>query len=179
MAGGTGGHVFPALALAEVLRERGKRVSWLGTRKGIEAELVPANDFPIDYIQIEGVRGTGILRLIKAPFLLLLAVMQSFRALRKVRPDVVVGLGGFASGPGGLAAWLLRKPLVIHEQNAVAGTTNKVLAKLAKRVMVAFPGALKGGIWCGNPVRREISALPTPDQRMSLQDRKPRLLVLG
>ena len=179
MAGGTGGHVFPALAVAEELRQRGIFVSWLGTRRGIESELVPANDFPIHYIQVEGLRGTGMMRRIKAPFSLLRALWQAWRVIRREQPDVLLGLGGFVSGPGGIAAKLLRKPLVIHEQNAVAGTTNKLLAKVAMRVMEAFPATLPGGEWCGNPVRREIAQLPEPTNHLSTSDRPLRLLVLG
>lgn len=179
MAGGTGGHVFPALAVAEELRQRGVVVRWLGTRKGIEAELVPANNIAIDYIKVEGLRGTGIRRLLKAPFLLLLALVQSLGVISRFKPDVVLGLGGFASGPGGVAAWMVRKPLVIQEQNARAGTTNKLLAKIARRILVAFPGALPGGEHTGNPVRREIVNLPAPELRLTEERSKPRLLILG
>ncbi len=179
MAGGTGGHVFPALAVADELRRRDIVVNWLGTSKGIEAELVPANNYPIDYIQVEGLRGTGLLRKLRAPFVLLRAIWQARQVIKKIQPDVLLGLGGFASGPGGLAGRLLRKPLVIHEQNAVAGTTNKILAKFAARVMVAFPNALANGEWCGNPVRNEISHLPAPSQDIVVSERPLRLLVLG
>ncbi len=179
MAGGTGGHVFPALAVADELRRRDVDVSWLGTRKGIEAELVPENGYPIDYIQVEGLRGTGILRWLRAPFVLLRAVWQARRVIKRLQPDVLLGLGGFASGPGGVAGRLLRKPLVIHEQNALPGTTNKLLAKFAARVMVAFPNAFADGEWCGNPVRNEISHLPAPSQDIVVSERPLRLLVLG
>ena len=179
MAGGTGGHVFPALAVAQELRTRGVSVSWLGTRRGIEAELVPANQFPINYIDVEGLRGKGVVKLLKAPILLVRALWQAFGLIRKERPDAVLGLGGFASGPGGLAARLLGLPLVIHEQNAVAGTTNKLLAKIASRVLEAFPGALPRGEWTGNPVRNDIVRLAGPEQRIAQGDRALRLLVLG
>ncbi len=171
--------MFPALAVADELQRRDVTVNWLGTRRGIEAELVPARGYPIDYIQVEGLRGTGLMRWLKAPFVLLRAFWQARQLIKKIQPDVLLGMGGFASGPGALAGRLLRKPLVIHEQNAVAGTTNKILAKFARRVMVAFPGALPKGEWCGNPVRPEISSLPAPSQDIVVEDRPLRLLVLG
>lgn len=176
MAGGTGGHVFPALAVAQELRDRDVAVTWLGTRRGIEAELVPNHKFPINYIDVEGVRGRGIVKLLKAPFVLIKAIWQSVNVIRNQKPDVVLGLGGFASGPGGVAARLLGLPLVIHEQNAIAGTTNKLLSNIANRVLEAFPGALPRGEWVGNPVRREIAALPLSKQ---VNDRPLQLLVLG
>ena len=190
MAGGTGGHVFPALAVAEELRERGMAVTWLGTRRGVEAQLVPLNEFPIRFIDISGLRGKkGLLGKLKAPWQLLRAVWQSLCVIRNVRPDAVLGLGGFASGPGGVAAWLLRVPLVIHEQNGVAGTTNRLLAKIATRVLEAFPGSLPGAEHCGNPVRKAISDIPEPEQRgvgcresgcrESGSEQHPHLLVLG
>ena len=186
MAGGTGGHVFPALAVAEELRARGITVSWLGTRRGIEADLVPGADFPLHFIDVVGLRGkSGVVGKLKAPFGLLKALWQAIGVVRSVGPQCVLGFGGFASGPGGLAARLLGKPLVIHEQNAVAGTTNRILQKLATRVLQAFPNALAKGEHCGNPVRREISALEAPQSRLSLvegplvEGRRPRLLVLG
>lgn len=179
MAGGTGGHVFPALAVAQALRARDVAVTWLGTRRGIEAELVPANRFPINYIHVEGLRGKGLIKLLWAPLLLLRALWQAIGVLRRERPDVVLGLGGFASGPGGIAAKLLGIPLVIHEQNAIAGTTNRLLGKVANRVLEAFPGALPRGEWTGNPVRPEISDLPQPALRIAAPDRPSHLLVLG
>ncbi|MGS2723636.1 undecaprenyldiphospho-muramoylpentapeptide beta-N-acetylglucosaminyltransferase [Porticoccus sp. GXU_MW_L64] len=179
MAGGTGGHVFPALAVASELRDRGVAIEWFGTRRGIEAQLVPANDFPLHFIDVAGVRGKGVTTLLKAPFLLLKAVSQARALLLQQRPNAVLGMGGFASGPGGLAARLLGIPVVIHEQNAVAGTTNRWLAKLARRVMEAFPGSLPKGDHCGNPVRREIIDLPEPGQRLQRNGDTPNLLVLG
>jgi len=181
MAGGTGGHVFPALAVAEELRERGITVTWLGTQRGIEARLVPAANFPLRFIDVVGLRGkSGLLGKLKAPFGLLKALWQAFGVVRSVGPQCVLGFGGFASGPGGLAARLLGKPLVIHEQNAVAGTTNTILEKLATRVLEAFPNALAKGEHCGNPVRGEISALEAPQTRLSFTEgQRPRLLVLG
>ncbi len=165
MAGGTGGHVFPALAVAQELRARGTRVSWLGTKAGLEAKVIPANDIPIRWISIEGLRGKGLLSWIKAPFKLVAAVWQSWKVLRQERPDCVLGMGGFVAGPGGLAARLTRTPLVIHEQNAVAGLTNKWLAKAAQRVLAGFAEVtdLPNARWVGNPVRKEINDLkPKP-----------------
>ena len=162
MAGGTGGHVFPALAVARVLGARHCDVRWVGTSQGIEARLVPAAGIPIDWINVGGLRGKGIARLLIAPFVLLRALAQVMALMRHQRPDVVLGLGGFVSGPGGIAAWLLRRPLVIHEQNAVAGFTNRILAHLASRVAEAFPGTFAGRagvVTVGNPVRAEIEAL--------------------
>ncbi|OUS10688.1 undecaprenyldiphospho-muramoylpentapeptide beta-N-acetylglucosaminyltransferase [Gammaproteobacteria bacterium 53_120_T64] len=181
MAGGTGGHVFPALAVAEELRERGIAVTWLGTQRGIEARLVPAADFPIRFIDVVGLRGKrGVMAKLKAPLGLLKALWQAISVVRSVGPQCVLGFGGFASGPGGLAARLLAVPLVIHEQNAVAGTTNRILQKLAGRVLQAFPNALARGEHCGNPVRREISALEMPQTRLSFTTgQRPRVLVLG
>lgn len=179
MAGGTGGHVFPALAVARELVAQGVAVSWLGTARGIESTLVPEAGFTLHCLKIEGVRGKGVGSLLKAPFLLLGAVAQAVTVLRAETPDVVLGLGGFASGPGGLAARLLGIPLVIHEQNAVAGTTNRWLAKIATRVMQAFPGSLPRGETVGNPVRAEIAAVAAPAERLSAADQPLRLLVLG
>lgn len=179
MAGGTGGHVFPALAVAAVLRDRGHAVEWLGTRTGIEAELVPDNGFTLHAINVAGVRGKGLGAKLLAPLQIARALWQALAVVRSLRPAVVLGLGGFASGPGGVAAKLLGIPLVIHEQNAVAGTTNRILARFATRVLEAFPGALSKGECTGNPVRADISAIPAPRQR-GIGERKPlHLLVLG
>lgn len=176
MAGGTGGHVFPALAVAEELRRQGVKLSWLGTARGIEAELVPAANIPLHCLTIEGVRGKGWATKLKAPFLLASAVWQARKILRQEQADAVLGLGGFASGPGGVAAWLLRKPVLIHEQNAVAGTTNRWLARLARRVMEAFPGSLPGAVHVGNPVRESIARVAP----LQLHAGEPlKLLVLG
>ncbi len=182
MAGGTGGHVFPALSVARELRERDVSVSWLGTRRGIESRLVPAAGLPINYVRVSGVRGKGLGDKLAAPIQLLRALWESLAILRRERPDAVLGMGGFASGPGGLAARLLGIPVVIHEQNAVAGTTNRLLAKWARRIMQAFPDTLPGGEWCGNPVRPEISDLAPPGERMAARIKRgdrPHLLVLG
>lgn len=182
MAGGTGGHVFPALSVAQELRQRGLDVSWLGTRRGIEAELVPAAQIPLNFIEVEGIRGKGAASLLKAPFLLLKALWQAMAVLKREKPDLVLGFGGFASGPGGLAARLKRTPLVIHEQNAVAGTTNKLLSRIASRVLEAFPSGLKNAQQVGNPVRPAIAELTAPEQRYKLRqqlDGPVNLLVLG
>ena len=182
MAGGTGGHVFPALAAARVLRERGFEPVWLGTQRGLEAKLVPPQQIPIEWIAASGIRGKGALTLLAAPFRLTRAVWQSLQVIRRLRPVVVLGAGGFVSGPGGLAAWLTRRPLVIHEQNAVAGMTNRVLARLAKRVLEAFPGSFQGAVRAepvGNPVRREIAAINTPAQRFAERSGPLRVLIIG
>jgi len=178
MAGGTGGHVFPGLACAREFQRRGITVSWLGTSAGIEARLVPQAGIELFCIDIKGVRGKGVVRLLLAPLMLAQAVWQAIAVVRKVKPDCVLGMGGFAAAPGGIATRLLMKPLVIHEQNSVAGTTNRLLAPLAKRVMEAFPDtfARKSKVrWAGNPVREEISAVAAVTG-----DHKPlHLFVLG
>jgi len=164
MAGGTGGHIFPALAIAEALRAQGIPVSWLGTRRGLEAQVVPAAGIEIHYISITGLRGKGIVHLLTAPFKIAIALWQSLRVLRGVRPAAVVGMGGFVTGPGGLATWLLRIPLLIHEQNAVAGLTNRWLARLATQVLEAFPNtfpAARQALHTGNPLRASILGLPS------------------
>lgn len=182
MAGGTGGHVFPALAVAQELRRRGAEVSWLGTRAGIEAELVPQAGIDIDYISISGLRGKGALGWLLAPLRIVRALWQALAVLRRRQPQAVLGLGGFAAGPGGLAAWLTGRPLLIHEQNAVAGLTNRLLSRVAKQVMQAFPGTFPDEPWvstCGNPVRPEIAALAAPEQRYAGRHGPLRLLVVG
>jgi len=182
MAGGTGGHVFPALATARVLQRRGFDIVWLGTQRGIEARLVPAAGIPVEWLSVSGLRGKGVMTLLAAPFRLLLALIQSVRALRRHRPQVVLGAGGFVSGPGGLAAWLLRRPLVVHEQNAVAGLTNRMLARLADRVLEGFPGSFGKAIHAervGNPVRPEIAAVTEPGRRYAGRQGRVRLLVFG
>jgi UDP-N-acetylglucosamine--N-acetylmuramyl-(pentapeptide) pyrophosphoryl-undecaprenol N-acetylglucosamine transferase len=184
MAGGTGGHVFPALAIADCLREQGQSVVWMGTRKGIEARLVPDAGYPIEWLKIHGLRGKGITTRLLAPIKLAQACWQALVILRRHRPKAVVGLGGFASGPGGLVAWLLRIPLIIHEQNAIMGLTNRMLCRLARISYFAFPQASRGvarASVVGNPVRREILGIVAPEDR--LQDRGSRqplrLLVVG
>ncbi len=178
MAGGTGGHVFPALAVAKVLKEQGVFIFWMGTSRGIEARLVPESGYPLTTISVKGLRGNGALGWLMAPFKLLKAVYEAIRVLRVVRPEVVLGMGGFASGPGGVAAWLLRIPVVIHEQNAIPGLTNKILSHLAKQVLQGFPNSLAGARWVGNPVRKEIADLAEPKQRTNDNDAF-NILVLG
>jgi UDP-N-acetylglucosamine--N-acetylmuramyl-(pentapeptide) pyrophosphoryl-undecaprenol N-acetylglucosamine transferase len=183
MAGGTGGHVFPGLAVAEALRERRVGVVWLGTRRGLEARLVPPHGIDIEWISIAGLRGKGAAAWLAAPFRVALALGQALGALRRRRPSAVIGLGGFVSGPGGVAARLTGRPLLIHEQNAVAGTANRALARFASRIYEAFPGTFpaKFGAECiGNPVRESIAALPPPSRRLAAHEgARPRLLVLG
>ena len=182
MAGGTGGHVFPALATARVLKRRGFDIVWLGTQKGIEARLVPAEGIPVEWLSVSGLRGKGLATLLVAPVRLLVAISQAMRAIRKHQPSVVLGAGGFASGPGGIAAWLMRRPLVVHEQNAVAGLTNRVLARFAKRVLEGFPNSFGKGVRAervGNPVRPEIVAVASPEKRYSGREGHARLLVFG
>jgi UDP-N-acetylglucosamine--N-acetylmuramyl-(pentapeptide) pyrophosphoryl-undecaprenol N-acetylglucosamine transferase len=181
MAGGTGGHVFPALAIAGELRAS-REIVWLGTRRGIEARLVPAAGYPVEWIDVEGLRGKGLGRWLAAPMRLLRAVAQARRALRRRRPGVVLGLGGFASGPGGIAAWLAGAPLVIHEQNAVAGLTNRWLSRIAARIAEGFPGSFPAGrsaLYVGNPVRPEIAAIAHPRQRFAARSGPMRLFVFG
>jgi UDP-N-acetylglucosamine--N-acetylmuramyl-(pentapeptide) pyrophosphoryl-undecaprenol N-acetylglucosamine transferase len=180
MAGGTGGHVFPALAVAERLRGEGVEVVWMGTRRGLEAQVVPNAGIPIEWVSIGGLRGKGALGWLAAPFRLGGALAQALAILVRRRPIAVLGMGGFVAGPGGVAAYLLRRPLLIHEQNAVAGLTNRLLARLASRALEAFPGALGGrAVHTGNPVRPEIAALTSPEQRMTGRTGRVRLLVLG
>jgi len=182
MAGGTGGHVFPALAVAEVLRARGVDVEWMGTERGIESKLVPEAGYPINYISVQGLRGKGLMGWLLAPFKLIKAIIEALLAIRKVKPDLVLGLGGFASGPGGLAAWILRKPIIIHEQNAIPGLTNRVLSHLAGDVLAGFPYAFtekRQAKWVGNPVRASIESLPKPAKRLVDRTGAIRILVLG
>nr|WP_300999868.1 undecaprenyldiphospho-muramoylpentapeptide beta-N-acetylglucosaminyltransferase [Halomonas sp.] len=181
MAGGTGGHVIPALSLARGLQAEGLEVHWLGSPRGIENRLVPAAELPLHHVSVAGLRGNGLSGWLMAPFSLARAVWQARGVIRQLDPALVVGLGGFASGPGGLAAWLLRYPLVIHEQNAVAGMTNRALARLARRVYAAFPQAFaKRAEVVGNPVRDEIAALgESPREAAQMQGRRLRLLIVG
>jgi UDP-N-acetylglucosamine--N-acetylmuramyl-(pentapeptide) pyrophosphoryl-undecaprenol N-acetylglucosamine transferase len=179
MAGGTGGHIYPGLAVADVLHEQGWKVVWLGAPKSMEAELVPKHGYAIAWVNFTGVRGKGVLRLLTLPFTLLRALVQSADAIFRHRPDVVLGMGGYITMPGGLMAAILRRPLVVHEQNSIAGMSNKVLAKLATRVLSGFPDVIKHTLWCGNPVRGDIAALDEPQQRYSERSGKLNLLVVG
>ena len=182
MAGGTGGHVFPALAVAKVLRERGVAVVWLGVPASMESRLVPANGFPIEWVRVAGIRGKGLAAWLLAPLRVAGAVLQTLSILRRVQPRAVLGAGGYVSGPGGIAAWLLRIPLLIHEQNAIAGMTNRWLSRIAAQVLEAFPGSFRAGAHArtiGNPVRADIAALPEPAVRFAGRTAKARLLVFG
>ncbi|UJF19609.1 undecaprenyldiphospho-muramoylpentapeptide beta-N-acetylglucosaminyltransferase [Vibrio sp. SS-MA-C1-2] len=177
MAGGTGGHVFPGLAVAEQLKQQGWEIRWLGTADRMEADLVPKHGIEIDFIKVSGLRGQRIAGLITAPFRIFKAILQAKRYIKAWQPDVVLGMGGYVSGPGGVAAWLSGIPVVLHEQNAVAGLTNQWLAKIAKRVLQAFPGAFKTAEVVGNPVREDVVELPTPSKKS--QDRPLQILVMG
>ena len=182
MAGGTGGHVFPALALARRLREASQAVIWLGTERGLESRIIPAEGIPIERLSIGGLRGKGPLAWLAAPFRLARALVQALAVMRRHQPSVVVGLGGFVTGPGGVAAWLTRRPLLIHEQNAIAGFTNRCLAHLAREVLEAFPGSFGRDVHAkviGNPVRRDISAVPPPAERFAHRRGPIRILVIG
>ncbi len=182
MAGGTGGHVFPALAVADELRQRGVPVVWLGTRAGIESRLVPAAGYPIEWLSVKGLRGKKMLTLVFAPLKLLQACWQAAGVIRRNKPCAVLGMGGFVSGPGGLVTWLSRKPLLIHEQNAIPGLTNKLLARLAVVVMQAFPDVFSGREkvkTLGNPVRKSICDLPLPEKRLPTHRGRLRLLIVG
>lgn len=179
MAGGTGGHIMPGLAVADVLRERGWRVLWLGNPDKMEGRLVPPHGIEMAAMRFQGVRGKGASALIKLPFLLAGALRQAWRHLSAVRPDVVLGMGGYVAFPGGLAAALRGVPLVVHEQNAVAGTANRTLARLARRVLTGFPNVLPKGEVMGNPVRREVCAVPAPAQRFAGRTGPLNVLVVG
>lgn len=182
MAGGTGGHIFPGLAVAAALRARGVPVAWLGSAGGMEVELVQARDIPLHLIKVRGLRGTGWRANARAPWMLLRAFGQAWRVLHRVRPRAVLALGGFAAGPGGLVAWLQRRPLVVHEQNSIPGLTNRILARRARRVLSGFPDAFPAAVraeWTGNPVRAAIAAIEPPATRLAGRAGPPRLLVLG
>ena len=179
MAGGTGGHIFPGLAVAEALRDAGWRVHWLGAPGSMEAQLVPPRGFAFEAVQFGGVRGKGLQTLALLPLKLLRAFWQSLQVVRRVQPDVVVGLGGYITFPGGMMASLLGKPLVLHEQNSVAGLANKVLAKLADRVFTAFPGVIPGAAWAGNPLRAAFTSQAEPAARFADRQGPLRLLVVG
>jgi UDP-N-acetylglucosamine--N-acetylmuramyl-(pentapeptide) pyrophosphoryl-undecaprenol N-acetylglucosamine transferase len=179
MAGGTGGHIFPGLAVAQALRERGVRVAWLGADGGMETRLVPQHDIDIDTIAVTGVRGKGIATLLTAPLKLLRAVRDAARVLRARQPSAVVSFGGFAAGPGGIAARIAGIPLLVHEQNRAAGMTNKALAMVARRVLVGFPQTFAKETLVGNPVRAQIAQIAPPEQRDFGHGGALRLLVLG
>ncbi|MES2975089.1 MAG: undecaprenyldiphospho-muramoylpentapeptide beta-N-acetylglucosaminyltransferase [Pseudomonadota bacterium] len=179
MAGGTGGHIFPGLAVADALRDKGWRVHWLGAPGSMEAQIVPPRGFAFETIDFSGVRGKGLTTLVLLPLRLLNAFWQAIQVVRRVKPDVVVGLGGYISFPGGMMSVLLGKPLVLHEQNSVAGMANKVLAGVADRVFTAFPRVFGKGHWVGNPLRTAFTQQPDPATRFAGRSGPLRLLVVG
>ena len=182
MAGGTGGHVYPALAVARALQKKSQEVVWLGTLRGLESRVVPAAGIDIEWISIRGLRRKGVLAFVIAPLQMAWALLQALAVIFRRRPAAVLGMGGFVSGPGGVAAWLTRRPLIIHEQNAAAGLTNRLLARLARVVLQAFPGSfnsLANVETVGNPVREDIAAVPEPGARYPGREGPLRLLVLG
>lgn len=179
MAGGTGGHIFPALAVAEKLRDAGWRVVWLGNPEGMEARLVPKHGYEMVWVKFSALRGKGLLRKLLLPWNLLRGFWQGLRAIRQVKPNVVLGMGGYITFPGGMMAALTGVPLVLHEQNSVAGLANKVLAKVADRIVTGFPNVLDKGVWVGNPVRPEITALPEPAERLAGRTGALNVLVIG
>jgi UDP-N-acetylglucosamine--N-acetylmuramyl-(pentapeptide) pyrophosphoryl-undecaprenol N-acetylglucosamine transferase len=179
MAGGTGGHIFPGLAVAEALRDAGWRVHWLGAPDSMESQWIPPRGFAFESVEFGGVRGKGLVTLALLPLKLLRAFWQSLQVVRRVRPDVVLGLGGYITFPGGMMASLYGKPLVLHEQNSVAGLANKVLAQIADRIFTAFPQVMKNGHWVGNPLRRAFTEQPTPAARFAGRTGPLRILVVG
>ena len=179
MAGGTGGHVFPGLAVAKQLQSEGWEIRWLGTEDRMEADLVPKHGIEIDFIKVKGLRGQGVKKLLAAPFQILGAIFQAKKHIKAWQPDVVLGMGGYVSGPGGIAAWLSGIPVVLHEQNAVAGLTNQWLSKIAKRVFQAFPGAFPNADVVGNPVREDVCQLPHPSERFAERNGPIRVLIMG
>lgn len=179
MAGGTGGHIFPGIAVAEALRGRGWRIVWMGNPDGMEARLVPERGYEMAWVRFSALRGKGLLRKLLLPLNLLRGFWQAVHALRRVRPDAVLGMGGYVTFPGGMMAALLGRPLVLHEQNSIAGLANKVLTGVADRVLTGFPGVFAKGEWVGNPVRAEITSLASPEQRFSGRTGPLNLLVVG
>jgi UDP-N-acetylglucosamine--N-acetylmuramyl-(pentapeptide) pyrophosphoryl-undecaprenol N-acetylglucosamine transferase len=179
MAGGTGGHVFPGLAVAKQLSAQGWKVSWLGTKDRMEAQLVPDHGYEIDFIDIAGVRGNGLKRLIKAPFQIMKSILQARKVLRERKVNLVIGMGGFASGPGGIAAWMLGIPVILHEQNAAAGMTNKMLARFSQKILMGFAGAFDNekAILVGNPVRDALVKLPKKE--ISKKPAPLKILIVG
>ena len=178
MAGGTGGHIFPALAVADVLRQQGWRIVWLGNPNGMEARLVPAHGYECAWVEFGALRGKGLIRKLMLPVNLVRACLAARRVIKEVRPDVVLGMGGYITFPGGVMARLAGVPLVVHEQNAVAGLANKTLSHIATRVLTGFPETLPTGAWVGNPVRAEIANLPSPEQRYAERSEQEPLHVL-
>jgi len=179
MAGGTGGHIFPGIAVAEELRARGWRIVWMGNPEGMEARIVPSRGYDTAWVRFGALRGKGLLRKLLLPVNLLSGFWQALREIRRARPDVVLGMGGYITFPGGMMAALLGRPLVLHEQNSVAGLANRVLARVADRVLSGFPEVLKKAEWMGNPVRAEIAAVLPPAERMAGREGPLRVLVVG
>ena len=179
MAGGTGGHIYPGLAVAEFLQEAGWRIVWLGNPDGMEAKLVPTRGYEMAWVRFAALRGKGLLAKLLLPVNLLRGFWQALRELSRIKPDVVLGMGGYITFPGGMMAALTGRPLVLHEQNSVAGLANKVLAGVADRVLTGFPGALEKGDWAGNPVRADIALLPAPAERFASRSGPLRVLVVG
>lgn len=179
MAGGTGGHIYPGLAVADALRERGWKVVWMGNPDGMEARIVPANGYDMAWVRFTALRGKGLLRKLLLPFNLLRGFAQALGQIRRVKPDVVLGMGGYVTFPGGMMAALLGTPVVVHEQNSVAGLANRVLAGVADKVVTGFPHVLKKGEWAGNPVRAEITAVVPPAQRFAGRSGPLKVLVVG
>lgn len=179
MAGGTGGHIYPGLAVAQALRERGLEVSWLGAEGGMETRKVPPQGIALDAVHIAGLRGKGLAGWLALPFRLGRAVREAGRVMKARQPACAVSFGGYVAGPGGIAAWLRGVPLVVHEQNRIPGMTNKTLARFAKRVLQAFEGAFPGATTCGNPVRADVAGLPGPEVRWAQREGQGRLLVTG
>lgn len=179
MAGGTGGHIMPGLAVADVLRARGWKVRWLGNPDKMEGQIVPARGYELAPLRFAGLRGRGLWAKMVAPFLLLRALWQAWGHFSTIRPHVVLGMGGYVSFPGGVVSALRARPLVLHEQNAVAGMANKALARISKRVLAGFPGALPGAEVVGNPVRQDVVVLPEPTQRYAERSGPLRVLVVG
>jgi UDP-N-acetylglucosamine--N-acetylmuramyl-(pentapeptide) pyrophosphoryl-undecaprenol N-acetylglucosamine transferase len=182
MAGGTGGHIFPGLAVADRFREHGVKVRWLGAEGGMECRQVAEHGIEVDQVKISGVRGKGVQGWILLPFRLARAVFDASASMGRNQPNCALSFGGYVAGPGGIAAWLRGVPLVVHEQNQVPGMTNKTLARVAKKVLQAFPGTfprVSGAVTCGNPVRESVVGLPAPEQRFFQRSGRPRLLVTG
>ncbi|MGC3964748.1 MAG: undecaprenyldiphospho-muramoylpentapeptide beta-N-acetylglucosaminyltransferase [Rhodocyclaceae bacterium] len=179
MAGGTGGHIYPGIAVADALRERGWSVAWMGNADGMEGRIVPAKGYELAWIRFGALRGKGLVRALMLPVNLLRGFWQALSAIRRVRPDVVLGMGGYVTFPGGMMATLLGRPLVVHEQNSVAGLANRVLAAVADRVVSGFPDVIKRGQWLGNPVRADIAAVPAPAERFADRQGPLRVLVVG
>jgi UDP-N-acetylglucosamine--N-acetylmuramyl-(pentapeptide) pyrophosphoryl-undecaprenol N-acetylglucosamine transferase len=179
MAGGTGGHIMPGLSVADYLRSLGWRVVWMGNPDGMEAKLVPGHGYETAWVRFSALRGKGLMRKLLLPINLLRGFWQAWQEIRRVRPDVVLGMGGFISFPGGMMAALTGVPVVLHEQNSIPGLANKVLARVADRVLTGFPDVLKKGEWIGNPVRAEIAHLPPPSERYGERQGRMRILVVG